>query len=357
MKTKRLTQMIKKYGKEEGEKRYASFITKITAINRNKQISEETRKKIGQHSKGKNTLVGFISRYGEIEGTKKYNSFVQKSIHTEDSYIKRYGEQDGKKRWEEYRHKKKVTSKRSLLYWLNLFDGDEVLAKQSLHEYQQHALLERLIDKHGKIEGTKIYNDKRKNHSEFLNEYYLDPNNRERTKHTIDSYIKKYGEILGKQKYKEYYIAWKRGMEKRSMNGRHKNYSNISQMLFDNIIATFDSNISACYATFNYEFSLSNNDTLYFYDFTVPDLNLIIEFNGDYWHANPTLYNETFVHPVLNRTAKEIWDKDDIKIRVAKDNGYDVLIIWEKDYQDDPNKVLTDCITFINRRLNGKNNS
>ena len=65
-------------------------------------------------------------------------------------------------------------------------------------------------------------------------------------------------------------------------------------------------------------------------------MNLVIEFNGDIWHANPELYNENDKPFPFDRkyTAKEIWQKDAEKIKFLKTKVDNVIIIWEKELKD-----------------------
>ena len=82
----------------------------------------------------------------------------------------------------------------------------------------------------------------------------------------------------------------------------------------------------------------------------VPDMiykNKIIEFNGDYWHANPAKYKSTdkIKFPGNNniKEAHEIWNKDHIRITDFISGGYDVLIIWEHDW-DNSRDIVYDTI-------------
>lgn len=98
-----------------------------------------------------------------------------------------------------------------------------------------------------------------------------------------------------------------------------------------------------------YQFTLMNNDKRsYIYD--IKHNNKIIEFNGDYWHANPNTKNwknESKLHSQRKKTAKEIWEYDKNKIQVATNNGYDILVIWEADYKKDKEKAIKECINFL----------
>ena len=79
--------------------------------------------------------------------------------------------------------------------------------------------------------------------------------------------------------------------------------------------------------------------------------NKIIEFNGDYWHANPELYLfEDYVGNILNNKptyAYEIWAKDERKKTVAEKHGYDVLIVWESEFLEMPKTTLDRCLKFL----------
>lgn len=72
----------------------------------------------------------------------------------------------------------------------------------------------------------------------------------------------------------------------------------------------------------------------YAYDFRLIDTNILLEINGDYWHANPCKYKaEDLIPYPRNRLilAKDIWDKDSKKTEFAILQGYKVITIWQKD--------------------------
>jgi very-short-patch-repair endonuclease len=91
----------------------------------------------------------------------------------------------------------------------------------------------------------------------------------------------------------------------------------------------------------------------YFYDFTDIKNKKIIEYNGDMYHANPNKYKaKDNPHPFRkSMTSKEIWDKDSAKIKLAQDNGYEVLVIWDSEYRykgsNNKEKVIQKCINFL----------
>jgi hypothetical protein len=81
----------------------------------------------------------------------------------------------------------------------------------------------------------------------------------------------------------------------------------------------------------------------YICDIFIPELNLIIEYNGDYWHCNPVKYENNYYHKLKKMSAQEIWDYDRKKIDLIKNSGYYLEIIWETDYNQNP-KLINEII-------------
>lgn len=90
-----------------------------------------------------------------------------------------------------------------------------------------------------------------------------------------------------------------------------------------------------------------NSTNFYVYDIVFE--NKIIEYNGDFWHASPKKYKADDVVKLPNNktTAKEIWKKDQEKIKFAQSQGYKVLIVWESDFKENKEEVLKKCIQFL----------
>jgi len=76
------------------------------------------------------------------------------------------------------------------------------------------------------------------------------------------------------------------------------------------------------------------------FDVYIPQYNLLIEYNGDYWHCNPNKYNSDYINKKKNMTAKEIWEHDKNKLYLAKKNNYTCEVIWESDYKKNKNIIL-----------------
>ncbi len=69
------------------------------------------------------------------------------------------------------------------------------------------------------------------------------------------------------------------------------------------------------------------------FDIYIPKFNLLIEYNGDYWHCNPKKYSANYFNHKKNKFAKEIWEYDKNKIDLAVKHNYHCDIIWETDYK------------------------
>lgn len=75
------------------------------------------------------------------------------------------------------------------------------------------------------------------------------------------------------------------------------------------------------------------------YDFYIPKLNLIIEYNGDYWHCNPEKFDENYFNKRKRMFAKEVWDYDEHKLQLCKKYGYILEIVWESNFLQDKNII------------------
>lgn len=74
-------------------------------------------------------------------------------------------------------------------------------------------------------------------------------------------------------------------------------------------------------------------------DVYVPELNLIIEYFGDYWHCNPKKYGAEYFNKKKSLTAQQIWDYDKNKIDLIKKYGYNLEVIWESELKNDNKKI------------------
>ena len=61
--------------------------------------------------------------------------------------------------------------------------------------------------------------------------------------------------------------------------------------------------------------------------------NIIYEFNGDYWHGNPNIYNKDDMNKSCNKSFGELYQKTIKREEYLKSIGYKVVSIWEDDFK------------------------
>lgn len=250
-------------------------------------ISTEQIQKITKQKYTTNSLEHFKQKYGE-EGQKRYQQYKQRQAYTASS---------------EYFIKQKGMTQ------------EEV---KKYHKDRGHTL-QSDIQKYGKEQGTRRWNEY------CARQAYAGV--------TLEYYIQKYGQKQGKEKYKEM-------LYKKKMTG----YSPISQQLFEQI--KIDESL---FGQKQLEIFDEEKYKLYRFDFYNPSTKKVIEFNGTFWHAKPTKYKAEDIIKCgeFNKTAKEIWLRDKQKLDIAKQQGYDVKVIWEDQYREDPEKIINECKEFL----------
>jgi len=212
----------------------------------------------------------------------------------------------GKKGGEKIR-KKMITNpelfSNKIEYWLNKgYTLEE--SKKHLKERQTTFTLEKCIKKHGKIKGKKIYDNRQK-------------------------------EWVKKVFNKDTCIASGRSM--------------ICEKFIKNLINKINDNkVTDCFLHGKNEKFVYDNKFKRPNKFDLCYDKKIIEFNGDFWHSNPKLFEPDEIHRVKKITSKEVWEIDKRKIESATEHGYKVLVIWESEYCSEPFKSIEKCIKFLN---------
>jgi very-short-patch-repair endonuclease len=65
----------------------------------------------------------------------------------------------------------------------------------------------------------------------------------------------------------------------------------------------------------------------------------VVEFYGDYWHANPNKFDSSKIF-YNNKLAAEIWEKDLNRVDWLRSEEYDVMIVWESDWRLDKENCI-----------------
>ena len=165
--------------------------------------------------------------------------------------------------------------------------------------------------------------------------------NRQRT-FTLEKCIEKYGESEGKKVFKERQIKWVEKLQKSFLEkGTNNCSSSIKEIeLVKELCKRLNIEIPKKQKYITFE------NKHYAFDFEFN--KKVIEYNGDYWHCNPQIYEKSFIHRTKKISAEEIWKEDENKIKAAKALGYEVLVIWESEYLLNKEYVIDKCINFIN---------
>lgn len=161
--------------------------------------------------------------------------------------------------------------------------------------------------------------------------------------------IKTYGEEKGLKVWQDRQNRWQNTLnskpnEEKARINRLKLSKGITVSNAEKIILDQIKNI---FPTVKHQFTLSDasNKKQYVYDISVD--KKIIEYNGDFWHSNPSKYSLDFINPRTKIKAFDKWAIDAVKIKYAESQGYQVLVIWESDFKQNKEKVIKECIQFL----------
>ena len=270
----------------------------------------------------------------KIEKAKKENScfckefWMKKGLNEEESLNKIKEIQT--------KNSKKVDQKNkrdpySINYWIELGKTkkeaiekiEETKNKSNPYKNWDSITLNKILEKR-----KETYHSKTKEQKSIINK------NRGRT-------IKQLAEKFGEEKTKE--ILKNRGKGRR--NPFFRRYSKISETFFNELQNIFSGTL---FYGKEEKWIRYNKNKGFYVDLLYN--NKIIEFNGDFYHANPENYESDSVIKIAEKNilfAKEIWRKDEFKLNTLKKLGYDILIIWEKETQDNYLETLNKCKKFL----------
>ena len=198
-------------------------------------------------------------------------------------------------------------------YWMKKENLTEKQAKEKVSDLQKTFDLEKLIDRYGDIEGAKRYNEMCKNlaHSQSLN-----------------GFIERYGKEIGNERYREAIAkrcsnSW---VSKESIIFFIKIYKKIREKIERNHIHW---GIGGSKEYFIYD---PGSTKIFFYDFTIPSIKLILEYHGKRYHPNPKWNTEKWEKwDFMGMDADTKRNFDLYKNKVAEDLGFEVIEIFSDD--------------------------
>lgn len=296
---------------------------------------------------------------GRFNNCKEYNevypgapitseSLKTKCRVTKENLVTKYGEEEGLKRWESYRTKQAHTN--SFEYKKEKYGW----TKEQFDEYNSSRAqtLEKMIDRYGEEEGT----------IKWMN--YCE---RQAFSNSKEYFIKKYGIEKGTIKYLEINKLKAKANDPKSIAeelgittdeaveliiSRH---ARPGKTWGSNLEKDFTSQLEDMlgvkleYSTFSKPFGKWSSHLNGYVVFDIKHNNCIIEFNGDYWHANPKIYKDDAV--IRGKTAKYIQERDRLKIKTAEELGYRVMTVWESEYRENKKDILEEVVKWIQNGL------
>jgi hypothetical protein len=258
--------------------------------------------------------------------------------------------------------KEKIRKHCPLLVYKNKYENDYRFSKKNLKKMYLYDMKstpmissELGINKKTLLDTMDYYHIKKRNISEASrNQFKRDGIwNKGLTKFNNKSIMKYAKERLGKNN--PFYTA--PGFEERKRKFYESGSKGRMQFLANRNPASTEQRI--CKILDAFKFSYLRNFSLRFYengktkwrlfDFLIENM-LLLETNGNYFHANPKMYKSNDVITISKRKllAKDIWEYDSAKIDLGKNSGYSVLVLWENDMN---NMMDVEILDIIKREL------
>lgn len=114
------------------------------------------------------------------------------------------------------------------------------------------------------------------------------------------------------------------------------NYSKIAIEWLDTIMIT--QNIFIQHANNQGEYVIHLDNKKFKVDGYCRETNTIYEFYGDIWHGNPCKYKPNDFNPINKKTYGELYDDTIKRENEIKNLNYNLITIWESDYNINKNK-------------------
>lgn len=266
-------------------------------------------------------LVFLINYLGFIKRTAKEES---KNEKTREKYsttcIKKYGV-DNISKLEKIKDKKRKT-------FLKNYGVDNIFKEEKFKKWI----------KDNNFAWNSLSNEENKSRVEkqtnSIKKFWNDPKNRE--------YVNSI-----KKKNKEKYLSWLNNLseeEKKKYNEKKIKWwyeltDDQKSEIFSKRTAKYsklESKISESLALLNISHSRQKFIKNKSFDIHLTNTKILIEVNGDYWHANPLIYdeNDQINYPGKILKASDVWNYDSKKKQIAEDKNYKVIYIWESEMKN-----------------------
>ena len=140
------------------------------------------------------------------------------------------------------------------------------------------------------------------------------------------------------KRYKKFIEMGKKGVKKFCANRNPKTTERRMAKILDGD--------KLCYVrNFSLNFYENGKTKWRLFDFLIENI-LLVEMNGNYFHANPRMYSEDDIIKIAKREikAKDIWNYDAHKMKLGKNSGYNILVLWEDEFVGMTDKEVINII-------------
>lgn len=274
----------------------------------------------------------------------EYNEHINKGVKSRslEGFQEKYGAQKGYRKWKLMNRKKDNSS---LKYFIKKY-GEEigrVKFEEKCKSSGKSNTLAHYIEKYGIEKGTTKWENRAP--TCFTKDYWYSKGYTEeetsRKRKEISSrgkqfFVKKYGVVNGLKKYIEY----------RETNSSKLGISSKESLnFFLPLINEID--IPEEYFYIGYgnkkEYFISTKNNFFMYDFCIPKIKLIIEYNGSMFHYNPDFKYKSKTN-FLGTPLEQLKAKDELKTKTAMELGFTVLTVFDTDNLDEKIKEYSTTI-------------
>lgn len=336
--------ILRGYSDEEAERLYHQYSKKFYSrgveFYMGKGLTEEEAKERIKQTVSKQQET--ISQWSD----EKRQAVTASKANDLEAYIRRHGEEEGKRRYYERIEKYKYAV--SLEGMTERYGEDE--AKRLIEERNKSCSsnLEACIRRYGEEEGRRRYEETCQ---------------KKAFAQTLEGYIERYGKEEGTLRFEERQRKYVESCRNKPLEeliriaqARKVPFASASKsslMVFEPLHQwLLDQGINDREIFYGKDsrreyFLWADNNELYWYDFAISGLKLLIEFNGTHFHAkspNQTDFRNPY-EPHL--TAQEVWEHDQYKLDTARKRGYNVFVIWDDVLPEENLRFLKTEITKL----------
>lgn len=259
-------------------------------------------------------LKAFIidNYYQNLSGSKIQKKFWVERGWTEDEAVKKVKEiqsKNGRKFAEKLKENFNIRKTNTQLKWWTDKGYSKEEALKLLKERQKTFTLEKCIEKYGEKKGRNIFKNRQTQWRKTLDNRY--------SKHTQNQWRAKgaYVSLESLKLFKPFY---------EQLKNKYTCYLGLGKNLNEFTLQT-------------------ENGVVYTYGFTISELKLIFEYQGEHVHPNPEWDKEKWNkwrHCFTKETANEVQKQYNKKIQLAKEAGFTVVQLWSSKSIKENSKII-----------------